>query len=281
MNPVQKALWFVEGHLQNDLSLEGIASACKVSPYHLTRAFAATTGLSLMRYVRARRLSEAAQRLAAGADDILSIALDYQYGSHEAFTRAFRERFEKTPEQVRAQGNLNDLSLMETLSMNQTPTTELESPTIKEMPELNLVGLVSQFHCSSPDGIPRQWERLARQSMPIPGQVNATAYGACFNFDPEGNFDYLSGYEVKPGSPLPEGLQALKVPANRYAIFTQKGHIAGIQGVFAAIWSQWLPESGFEAAEAPTIERYGKEFNPQTGLGGYQIWLPIRPQQRA
>ncbi|WP_199590128.1 helix-turn-helix domain-containing protein [Bremerella cremea] len=42
----------MEGHLQNDLSLETIAAACHVSPYHLTRAFAATTGVSLMRYVR-------------------------------------------------------------------------------------------------------------------------------------------------------------------------------------------------------------------------------------
>lgn len=276
MNPVQKALWFVEGHLQNDLSLESIAAACHVSPYHLTRAFAATMGLSLMRYVRARRLSEAAQRLAAGADDILTIALDYQYGSHEAFTRAFRDRFERTPEQVRAQGNLAELSLLETLSMNQTPSTTLDAPTIQEMPELNLIGLVGQFHCESPDGIPRQWEQLARQPMPIPGQIGRTAYGACFHFTPEGNFDYLSGYEVKADSSIPDGLQALRVPANRYAIFSQKGHIASIQGVFAAIWSGWLPESGFDAAEAPTIERYGEEFNPQTGLGGYQIWLPIR-----
>ena len=56
----------------------------------MVRAFAAATGFSVMRYVRARRLSEAARALAAGAPDILSLALDADYGSHEAFTRAFR-----------------------------------------------------------------------------------------------------------------------------------------------------------------------------------------------
>src|SRR5258708_4228072 len=85
MDPIQKALWFVESHSREPVTLEDIAKACKVSAFHLTRAFAATTGLSLMRYVRGRRLSEAARQLAEGADDILSIAFDSGYGSHEAF----------------------------------------------------------------------------------------------------------------------------------------------------------------------------------------------------
>jgi AraC family transcriptional regulator len=59
MNPVQKALWFVESHLREPIALEEIATHSGVSPYHLTRAFDAVTGHSIMRYVRARRLSEA------------------------------------------------------------------------------------------------------------------------------------------------------------------------------------------------------------------------------
>src|SRR5262249_27309148 len=121
MDPVQKALWFVESHSREPISLEEIASACKVSSFHLTRAFAAGTGLSLMRYVRARRLSEAARRLAEGADDILAVALDAGYGSHEAFTRAFAGHFVLTPEQVRSQGHLNNIKVVEAIPMSATP----------------------------------------------------------------------------------------------------------------------------------------------------------------
>jgi AraC family transcriptional regulator len=46
-----------------------------------------------MRYVRGRRLTEAAKVLSDGAPDILTVALDAGYGSHEAFTRAFRDQF--------------------------------------------------------------------------------------------------------------------------------------------------------------------------------------------
>ena len=97
MNPAHKALWFIESHLADELTLDEIAAIGGVSRFHMVRAFAAATGLSVMRYVRARRLSEAARALAGGAPDILTLALDADYGSHEAFTRAFRDHFGVTP----------------------------------------------------------------------------------------------------------------------------------------------------------------------------------------
>jgi AraC family transcriptional regulator len=62
MSPVEKALWYIEGHLGLDLSLADIAASASVSRHYLLRAFGAAAGLSVMRYVRGRRLSEAALR---------------------------------------------------------------------------------------------------------------------------------------------------------------------------------------------------------------------------
>jgi transcriptional regulator GlxA family with amidase domain len=56
--PVQRALWFVENRLSDELSLNGIADVVGVSPQHLARAFGAATGRSLMNYARGRRLTE-------------------------------------------------------------------------------------------------------------------------------------------------------------------------------------------------------------------------------
>ena len=104
MNPAGKALWYIESHLAEALTLDDISDVAGISRFHMVRAFAAATGLSVMRYVRARRLSEAARALAGGAPAILALALEADYGSHEAFTRAFSEQFGVTPESVRMQG---------------------------------------------------------------------------------------------------------------------------------------------------------------------------------
>src|SRR5205809_7213333 len=101
MNPAQKALWFIESHLADELNLDEIAGVAGISRIHMVRAFAAATGLSVMRYVRARRLSEAQRARAGRAPDLLTLALDADYGSDEAFPGAFRDHFGVTPEAVR------------------------------------------------------------------------------------------------------------------------------------------------------------------------------------
>jgi AraC family transcriptional regulator len=118
MNPAQKALWFIESHLSSELTLDDISGVAGVSRFHMVRAFAAATGLSVMRYVRARRLSEAARALASGAPDILSLALDADYSSHEAFTRAFRDQFGLSPETVRSLVCIDDIKLQEPIQMD-------------------------------------------------------------------------------------------------------------------------------------------------------------------
>src|ERR1700712_1422660 len=128
MNPAQKALWFIESHLADALTLDEIAAVADVSRFPLVRAFAAATGLPVMRYVRARRLTEAARALAGGAPDILSLALEADYGSHEAFTRAFRDHFGVTPEMVRAAPCLDHLKLQEPIVMDSTRLDHLKPP---------------------------------------------------------------------------------------------------------------------------------------------------------
>src|ERR1700756_3841636 len=130
MNPAQKALWYIEGHLAKALTLDEISAVAGVSRFHLVRAFAAATGFSVMRYVRVRRLTEAARALAAGAPDILSLALDADYGSHQAFTRAFRDHFGVTPEMVRATTCLTKLKLQEPITMISTALDHIDPPRI-------------------------------------------------------------------------------------------------------------------------------------------------------
>jgi len=121
MNAIEKALWFIESHFASQITFEDLAKAGGVSRFHVTPAFGAATGLSIMRYVRGRRLTEAAKALSNGAPDILSVALDAGYGSHEAFTRAFRDEFGVTPETIRAQGHLKKIELVGPIKMDETP----------------------------------------------------------------------------------------------------------------------------------------------------------------
>ncbi|RWX60406.1 AraC family transcriptional regulator, partial [Mesorhizobium sp. M4B.F.Ca.ET.089.01.1.1] len=189
MNPTEKALWFVESHLPDAISLDDVAQSSGVSRFHVTRAFGAATGRSVMGYMRARRLSEAARKLAGGAPDILSVALDAGYGSHEAFTRAFRDLFGTTPELVRAQGSTDTLDLVEPILMDQSFLSNLEPPRFETSRPFLIAGLGERYSCETSAGIPMLWQRFGPYIGNIPGETGDVAYGVCVNGDDAGNFD--------------------------------------------------------------------------------------------
>ena len=276
MNPAQKALWFIESHLFAALTLDEISAVAGVSRFHMVRAFAAATGLSVMRYVRARRLTEAARSLAAGAPDILSLALEADYGSHEAFTRAFRDRFGATPEAVRAGACLDRLKLQEPIQMDSTALDTLPPPRFVTGKAFLVAGLGERFNHENGAGIPGLWQRYHLFVDRIPNRVGQVAYGVCCNGDDSGNFDYIAGVEVADFSDLPREFARVRIPAQRYAVFSHTEHISTIRRSVNTIWNHWLPASGLKVADAPNFERYDQNFDAATGNGGLEIWVPVK-----
>ncbi len=77
--------------------------------------------------------------------DILSVAIEAGYGSHEAFTRAFRDQFGLTPETVRAQRHLDNLALPEPIKMDESFVANLEPPRLENGKPLLVAGLGERY----------------------------------------------------------------------------------------------------------------------------------------
>lgn len=269
-----KAIWYIESHLSEELTLEKIADAAGVSRFHLSRAFAASTGGSIAAYIRARRLSEAAKALSKGAPDILAVALDAGYGSHEAFTRAFRQYFGVTPEKVREQ--VQSVEFKEPIRMNEATKTPLAPPRLVKGEAMLMFGLSERCPTAGSPTIPALWNRFGPHIGHIDGQIGSVAYGVVYNTDDSTAYDYLCAVEVREFPSRPADFTRLRIPPQTYAVFEHREHISSILSTFKAIWERGLAESGYRAADGPTIERYDEKFNPQTGFGGLEIWVPVK-----
>ncbi len=275
---VEKALWFIEAHYGQEIGLDDMAEHIGVSRFHLSRSFPAATGLSISAYLRGRRLTEAAKALAGGAPDILSVALDACYGSHEAFTRAFRDQFGLTPEQVRARGTLDDLKLVEPIRMDESLFAELPPPRIFEGAPLLIAGLMERHDCTKPEEVPAQWQRFTPYIGSIPHGVGMAAYGVVSDlFFGSDSFQYLSGVEVSDLYDLQPELSAQRYPARRYAAFLHAGHVSRIRTTIHTIFNRSVEELGLEVGDVPNfIEYYGPDFDPEAGEGGCEIWVPLK-----
>ena len=86
-------------------TLDALAEAAAVSPYHLAHLFKTQVGLSVYEYVVRARLAAALERVIDSRADLTSIALDAGFSSHSHFTAQFRARFGTTPLELRRRGS--------------------------------------------------------------------------------------------------------------------------------------------------------------------------------
>ncbi len=99
---IKNAVKYINNLGSKETTLEDVAKNAGFSANYFNRIFRSHTGFNVMEYVKFRKLNRAARMLRSSPDrDILSIALDSGYESHEGFTRAFKEQYGKTPSEYR------------------------------------------------------------------------------------------------------------------------------------------------------------------------------------
>ena len=280
MSAILKTIWFIESRFRdNELSLDVMAAHAGVSRSHLSRIFPIVTGRQLSTYLRGRRLTEAAKELANGAPDILNVALDAGYGSHEAFTRAFREQFGLTPDELRRRRSLDTLDLMEPISMDSPEKVTLAPPVIESRPALRVAGLNSHFTFKTMDTLPHLWQRFGPYLPELAFDGPPPAFGITGRM-PEGidSFDYMAAAPLPKGKDLPPGLTEMTLLAGTFARYRHEGHISKIRATCAAVFETGIPELGREAYTDwfSFIEYYGPDFEPSTGLGTVEIWVKLK-----
>ncbi|MEQ1770518.1 MAG: AraC family transcriptional regulator [Devosia sp.] len=279
MSAVAKTLWLLESRFGETLSLDEMAEHAGVSRSHLSRIFPIATGYSISAYVRGRRLTEAAKALADGAPDILGVALDVGYGSHEAFTRAFRDQFDLTPDELRRTRSLSNLQLVEPLRMDTPEKVKLDPPKIVELPTMRIAGLAERHLMTKPATIPPQWQKFHHYIGNVTGSVPGHAYGVVGPMDRTSEeFDYLCGVEIRGNAELPPEFAVWTVPGGKFAKAAHRGHITTIRSTIGALMEEWLPNSGYTARydAISFIEYYGPDFNAVSGLGTVEIWVGLK-----
>ena len=88
-------------HDDDALTLHCLAKKLGYSEFHTTRRFKEISGLLLGDYIRLRKLAFALIEVRDTNEKFLDIAVRHGFGSHEAFTRAFKTAYGVTPKNYR------------------------------------------------------------------------------------------------------------------------------------------------------------------------------------
>ncbi|WP_433223050.1 AraC family transcriptional regulator [Dactylosporangium sp. CS-047395] len=270
-----------------ELDVAALAKAAGTTEYHLRRMFSSLAGMPLSEYVRRRRMTVAAADVVRGQDDLLSIAVRHGYGSTEAFGRAFRAVHGAGPGEVRRDGG--PLRTQPQIRFRLTVEGSIPMDTrIADRPAFRLVGHATRVplihHGINP--------HIQRFVAALPAEVHARLK-ALSGTEPAGllqvsddvdqdaaegtELTYLHGVAVAAGTPAPDDLDAIEVPAGRWAVFRTAGPFPQtLQQAWAATATEWFPSNPWRLRPCPSIvailER-ADDFSTAT----CELWLPVEP----
>ncbi|HWV49102.1 MAG TPA: AraC family transcriptional regulator [Microbacterium sp.] len=266
-----------------DIDIAAFARAHATTEYHLRRMFASLAGMPVSEYIRRRRMTRAAAELVSGAPDLLAVAVRHGYGSIEAFNRAFRAVHDTAPAQVRRDGG--PLRTQPTLRFRLSVEGRIPMDvTITERPALTLVGhavevpLIHQgvnpriqAHIAS--FAPEEHLRLKALGNTDPAGILAVSDGPEPDAEEGTPLTYLHGVAVSAGTPVPDDLDTIDLPAGPWAVFASSGAFpATLQNLWAATATEWFPSNPWRLRPGPSIVRYLELTQTHATC---ELWLPV------
>lgn len=100
-NIILESLKYIEENINEPMNEAGISSHAGYSEFHFSRIFKKQMGISVMEYVKQRRLIKASDDILQGMK-IIDVTVKYGYESHSGFTRAFKNEYGFSPALLRA-----------------------------------------------------------------------------------------------------------------------------------------------------------------------------------
>ncbi len=289
---LKKLIITIEKNLKSNVTLDGLSMEVNISKFHLSRIFTKVAGMSLMAYIRNRKLSASIHELLNTHLKIIDIAQEYGFEFEQTYIRSFVRAFGLSPNRFRKLKP--SVVIQEVLSLDHLREIGANGiaihPPIVLYPELLLAGVRhkiyqnndAQFHEGNAKG--NEFFNTFRKK--ISNAVNPHVYfGLVENIpgEPDCNF-YTPSVQVLSGAGIPQGMVCHKLPTQKYAVFKYIGlhhamhtHINNLLDTLRYIYGEWLPVSGYAPAVPYHFERIDERITRQDYCE-VEIYVPVAPQ---
>jgi len=264
---------YLLAHLDEEITLEDLSEAAGYSLWHSLRIFKELLNVTPFGYIRAVKLTRAAEALRDSSCKVLDVALDSGFDSHDGFTRAFSRQFHMTPR--RYQSTTPPVSYLTLIpiknfyphpyvnhrrEMEMDRVSRIVTATVVERPARKMLLLRSkkaicyETYCEE---VGYAWQGIlgsVPEKLDNPALVTLPPY-----LVREGTSETAGAVEVPQDydKALPEGYELIDLPAGKVMFF---------QGMPFADGQDYPEAIGivYEASAQYKPEAYGYRYAPDT-----------------
>ena len=274
----------------NDLLLSpaDLARAAGFSAFHFSRMFAGMLGETPGEFLRRLRLERAAYRLSQG-DRVTTVSLDAGYERPEAFCRAFKSAFGRSPSAFRSKNLRWTLPTPNRMHFRPDGGVPPFLPLVKghdmdvEIRENEKAQrVIAVRHVGPYTKVGAAFGQL--MAWVGANAVTPTGPGRMVSYDdpetvPEAELRADACIDVSAdfstGDP---SVHVFDLAGGRYAVYTHRGDYAGLGAAWGALFGQWFPQSGQQIDDSrPCFETYFNDcdkVSPDELLT--ELYVPIR-----
>lgn len=286
---IERAIDYIERRIKENLTAEEIAAETGYSLYHFSRVFSLCKEMSVMEYVRNRKLSLASMELFNGRR-IIDIAQDYGFETQSGFTKAFRKAFGYSPSQyaARMEGFWRNESILQIGGY-------LMKPVMVKKPAFRVAGYGIRTNVAEGNytkDVASFWSQYEGENLeskmyellvpPRHGEV-----GLCVPSSEDGSAVYLLGVIVEDFSRVTGEMLTVNVPEAEYAVFTtppvdtsegkgQEAFVQAIKSSWKYIFEEWFPDSGYDYDEDKLDFEFYDERCHSRADTVMEIYVPVR-----
>ena len=227
---ISELIKLIEAKLKEQIDLNYLSRESGFSKYHLHHLFRSLAGMSLMSYVRGRKLSESLNELAGTDLNIIDIAAEYGYDFEQSYIRSFRKQFGITPAQYRSeQPELAIVQKIDVSRLWENDEAVLFEPFMVSRPSFFLQGLNGDINHSqklqdcTKNPLVTEFEKKYLYS--IKNAVNTAVYYGLVRYTDEDwlhNY-YMASTETSVLNKSEPPLESVEIPRNEYAVFKYIG----------------------------------------------------------
>lgn len=297
---IQKTLDHIEEHIREDIQIEALADIAALSLFYYQRLFTRLVKRPVREYIKLRRLARACSMLGDKNNRIIDVAMEYGFGSHEVFTRAFKDYYGITPAEYRNKAVRLDNFDKPNLLLNYVMVDE-GVPLISEglVLEMNRRLLEEPVDCIGLSGyMPFEpgkmlgerpgvntadelWRRLFDSLSEMDSLPGGRYMGVIYKGRaPEGYTTFFAGVEVRAGKTDPR-FQSWQLPSREYVVCGFEAESpeqlvdSALVGKAMKYTRFWLKNHGLRADgffpelyyESPAIAAY------------MELWIPFRKRE--
>ena len=278
---IDRALQYIESNLNNKILLAEVANVSHFSAYHFHRIFTGIIGETVNDYIVRRRVERAVNLLIFKPElSVTQVALDCGFSSSANFSKAIKLHFGFSPSEIRNPkkiknskigkisskygkdfhpSDLYPLGIANEAMYKLSPEDINMNIEVKELDAQRVCTLASQ-RGYEPEAMFEAWDKLIEWASNNGIKLDEQKRFA-FAFDnptitPIDKCRYTASVVIGDNVQVKAPFSESEIPKGKYAVLYFKGSPEETINAQLSIYSDWLPNSGFEPDNFPMLEHY-------------------------